>query len=212
MGFSNYKYATKELKVGSCCLFCVFFYFLIIEFVAIFAPRNRKKLEGGHKKSPILLVKILITQEQILTLANNHLKDGSVFVTGIKINSDNSIQVFIDGDNGVTIADCVALSRTIEGNLNRDQLDFSLDVSSHGAVAPLVMPRQYNKHIGRTLEVKLKNSDKVEGILTEISETNFVLEYTTRENKPIGKGKINVVKQTSVNFSEIKEAKIKLKY
>jgi ribosome maturation factor RimP len=155
---------------------------------------------------------MLITQQHILTLANNHLKNGSLFVTGIKIGSDNSIQVFIDGDDGVTIADCVALSRAIEGNLDREQMDFSLDVSSHGAVTPLVMPRQYKKHIGRTLEVKLENGDKVEGILTEISETNFILEFTARENKPIGKGKINVVKQILVNFSEIKEAKIKLKY
>lgn len=154
----------------------------------------------------------MITQEHILTLANNHLKNGSLFVTGIKIGSGNSIQVFIDGDEGVTIADCVALSRAIEGNLDREQLDFSLDVSSHGAVSPLVMPRQYKKHLGRTLEVKLKSGDKVEGTLTEISETNFMLEFTERENKPIGKGKINVVKQTLVNFSEIKEAKIKLKY
>lgn len=154
----------------------------------------------------------MITQEHILSLANNHLKNGSLFVIGIKIGSDNSIQVFIDGDEGVTIADCVALSRAIEGNLDREQLDFSLDVSSHGAVSPLVMPRQYKKHLGRTLEVKLKSGDKVEGTLTEISETNFTLEFTTRENKPIGKGKINVVKQTLVNFSEIKEAKIKLKY
>jgi len=154
----------------------------------------------------------LITKEYILELANAHLTGGSVFVTGIKIGSDNHINVFIDGDKGVTISDCVTLSRAIEGNLDRDKEDFSLDVSSHGAATPLVLPRQYPKHIGRDFEIKLLDGNKAEGTLVSLNDNELLLEYSARENKPVGKGKVTVTKQIAVPFNQIKESKIKLKY
>ena len=135
-----------------------------------------------------------------------------MYVTGIRIGSDNHINVFIDVDEGVTIKDCVAVSRAIEGNLDRDKEDYALDVSSHGATTPLVMPRQYKKHIGRTFEIKLLDGTKAEGDLVECNDEQLVLEFSSRENKPIGKGKITVTKQQVVKHDQIKESKIKLKY
>lgn len=126
--------------------------------------------------------------------------------------SDNHISLYIDGDEGVTIADCVALSRAIEGKLDRNREDYALDVSSHGATTPLVMPRQYKKHIGRNFEIKLLDGAKCEGILVDLKNEGITLEYSIRENKPLGKGKVSVVKHESIKFSEIKESKIKLKY
>ncbi len=154
----------------------------------------------------------MITIEQIQALANEHLKDTKLFVTGIKIGADNQINVFVDGDEGVTIADCVALSRHIEKSLDREKEDFSLDVSSHGASTPLVLPRQYPKHIGRDFEIKLLDGTKVEGSLIEFNPEEIKLEYIVRENKPIGKGKVNVTKQHIVKYNQIKESKIKLKF
>lgn len=174
-------------------------------------PENKKN-RGRGQKSPILLTKILITKENILALAEEHLKDTTIFVTGIKIGSDHHINLFIDGDEGVTIKDCVGLSRAIEGAFDREKNDFSLDVSSHGADRPLAYMRQYPKHIGRPFEVKLKDDTKLEGDLISVNEKELVLEYTTRENKPIGKGKVTVVKQHIVPFDQIKESKVKLKY
>lgn len=135
-----------------------------------------------------------------------------MYVTGIKIGSDNHISLYIDGDEGVTIKDCVGLSRAIEGKLDRSREDYALDVSSHGATTPLVMPRQYKKHIGRDFEIKLIDGTKCEGTLVALNEEEITIEYSTRENKPLGKGKITVVKQQTIKFSEIKESKIKLKY
>jgi len=174
-------------------------------------PENKIK-RVGDTKSPILLTKILITKEHILSLANQYLDGTNMYVTGIKIGSDNHINVFIDGDEGVTIKDCVAVSRAIEGNLDRDKEDYALDVSSHGATTPLIMPRQYKKHIGRTFEIKLLDGTKTEGDLVECNENEIKLEFSTRENKPVGKGKITVIKQQIIKHNQIKESKIKLKY
>lgn len=153
----------------------------------------------------------MITKEKITELANQHLANGPLFVTGIRVGSDNHITVFIDGDRGVTISDCVDLSRFIEKSLGESE-DFSLDVSSHGAATPLTMPRQYKKHIGRDFEIKLLDGTKAEGTLVECNDNNIRLEYSVREDKPIGKGKITVTKQQQINYNEIKESKIKLKF
>jgi len=147
-----------------------------------------------------------------MALAEQHLKDSGIFVTGVRIGADNHIGVFIDGDNGVTIKDCVDLSRAIEGSLDRSHEDFSLDVSSHGATSPLVLPRQYRRHIGREFEIKLNSGEKAGGKLLECTDSGIRLEYSVREDKPVGKGKITVIKEQAIPYSEIKESRIKLKY
>lgn len=178
----------------------------------IFASVNSLTVCGGQEKSPILLTKILITKEHILALADAHLGSGPLFVTSIRISADNQINVFIDGDEGVTIADCVALSRAIENALDRDKDDFALDVSSHGATNPLSLPRQFKRHRGRNFEVRLADGGKTEGELVDSNDTAIVLESTVRENKPVGKGKMDVTRQQTIPFSQIREARIKLKF
>jgi ribosome maturation factor RimP len=158
------------------------------------------------------LQKILITKEQIQQIAEEHLKGSDLFVTSIRVGAGNTISVFIDGDSGVSIDDCVGLSRSIEKTLDRDKEDFSLDVSSHGASAPLLYPRQYRRHIGRSLEVKLGDGNKAEGELVSCDNEGIVLQYQVRENKPIGKGKVTVTKQQQIKYNQIKESKIKLKF
>ena len=117
----------------------------------------------------------MITEENILQLANEHLSGTNLYVTGIRIGAGNQINVFIDGDEGVTIVNCVELSRFIEKGLDREKEDFSLDVSSHGAAAPLILPRQYLKHVGRDLEIKLLDGNKAEGNLVECNNEEIKL-------------------------------------
>ena len=51
----------------------------------------------------------------------------------ISVSEDNDIEVIITREGGgVSIDDCVALSRFIESRLDRDKEDFSLMVGSAG--------------------------------------------------------------------------------
>lgn len=138
-------------------------------------------------------------------------QDETLFLIDFTIGSDNKIKVVIDGDYGVTVADCVKISRAIEHNLNREEEDFSLEVASAGAGAPLIMPRQYKKNIGRKLEVETLTA-KYEGDLTVVEENHIVLEWKAREPKPIGKGKVTVQKREEIGFSDIRKAKVVLKF
>lgn len=135
----------------------------------------------------------------------------SLFLIDYNITQDNSIGILIDGDNGVTVEDCILVSRAIEHNLDREEVDFSLEVGSVGATAPLEMPRQYKKNVGRVLNVKTKDS-QVEGNLVSADEDKIQLSWKAREPKPVGKGKHTVQKELEIPYEHIVEAKVMIKF
>jgi len=135
----------------------------------------------------------------------------NLFLIDFTISSDNTIKVIIDGDNGVAVEDCMFISRAIEHNLDREEQDFSLEVASAGATSPLTHARQYQKSIGRTLEVKTV-SENIEGKLVEATESEITLQWKAREAKPVGKGKVTVQKQANVAYENIVEAKVMIKF
>lgn len=151
-------------------------------------------------------------KERVRELLEKGLEEDSLlFLIDFTVSPDNKIKVVIDGDNGVTVNDCIKISRAIEHNLDREEQDFSLEVASAGATAPMVMPRQYKKNIGRKLEVETFGSS-YEGKLVQTNDEYIVLEWKAREPKPIGKGKVTVQKREEIPFSEIKKAKVILKF
>lgn len=134
------------------------------------------------------------------------------FLISCQIKPSNTIEVIIDGDNGVLVDDCIAFSRAIEHNLDREEEDFALQVMSAGVTEGLVHQRQYKKNLGRILAVKTIANEDFEGELTEVNENQFSLKWKAREPKPVGKGKITVEKVHSIPFSEVKKANVVIKF
>lgn len=151
-------------------------------------------------------------KDKVTTLLEAALKENeSLFLIDFSIGTDNKIKIILDGDHGVTLKDCMDVSRAIEHNLDREEEDFSLEVASAGATSPIKIPRQFKKNIGRKLEVKTQDGE-LEGKLTEATEDSITLEWKDREPKPVGKGKITVQKKQQIAISDIKEAKVVLKF
>ncbi len=152
-------------------------------------------------------------REKVAHLLEKALEENkSLFLIDLTITEDNQIRVIIDGDQGVTVDDCIAISRAIEHNLDREEVDFSLEVMSAGVSEPLSLPRQFKKNIGRNLKVKTTNNEKIEGELIAANEENCTLTWTTREPKPVGKGKISVQKEATLPYKEIMEAKVMITF
>ncbi|MCJ7465967.1 MAG: ribosome assembly cofactor RimP [Maribacter sp.] len=151
-------------------------------------------------------------KDKVAELLNQALiEDESLFLIDFSITSDNKIKVVLDGDSGVTVEDCVKISRAIEHNIDREEEDFSLEVTSAGAASPIRLPRQFKKNIGRKVHVATFQED-FEGNLAATEDDGIILEWKAREPKPTGKGKITVQKRKEIKFSEIKEAKVVLKF
>ena len=135
-----------------------------------------------------------------------------IFLVELKISADKSIRVILDGDKEVNVKDCINISRAIEGSLDREEEDFSIEVASAGVGSPLKFPRQYSKNLGRKLEVVSNEGLKYEGALKKVEEDGIELEWKQREPKPIGKGKITVTKNKTLLFDEISQTKVLIKF
>ena len=152
-------------------------------------------------------------KDQVKALVDKALEaTPTLFLTDLKVSADNAITVVIDGDNGVGIDDCIALSRAVEAPLDAEGADFSLEVTSFGATEPFVLPRQYTKNVGRTVQITTTDGKVQEGVLKGEVDGVVTLETETREPKPVGKGKITVKKEHSFALSDIKEAKVIIKF
>ena len=132
----------------------------------------------------------------------------ALFLIELKVGSDNSICVILDGDQGVSLKDCMTISRAIEHQLDREAEDFSLEVASVGVGTPLQSQRQYIKNIGRKLKVELVERPSVEGTLIAADDKGFTLKWKQREPKPVGKGKVTVEKQETLSYEQIESAKV----
>ena len=119
----------------------------------------------------------------------------NIFLVDLKISNDKSIKIILDADKEVNVKDCIDISRSMEGALDRDQEDFSLEVASAGVGSPLKFPRQYHKNLGRKLEVISTEGLKFEGDLTHVKQDAIELQWKQRETKRIGKGKVTVTKK-----------------
>ena len=112
-----------------------------------------------------LLNEKMIEKTLISTLVEEALQDTDLFLVEVKVKPSNVIEVYVDSDSAVNIDQCVAISRYVEGKLDRDAEDFELSVFSWGLSGALKLDRQLQKYLGKDVEVKTKEQGKFQGKL-----------------------------------------------
>ena len=133
----------------------------------------------------------------------------SLYLIELSISINNKVQVVVDGDNGVSLSETMRISRVINDTFDREVEDFSLEVGTPDIAHPLKVKRQYIKNLNRILKVKTEE-EELEGTLVTADEDKIVLHWKAREPKPVGKGKVTVDKTATLEYTEIKEAKVKI--
>ena len=146
----------------------------------------------------------MIDKLHVLNVIDKALAGTDKFLVDLKISTDNRINVAIDGDNGITIDDCIELSRTIENSLDRDAEDFELNVASAGLDSPLKLKRQYVKNIGQDLTVTTLDGETVEGELIDSNDEKITLKLHGRKNMH--------AEPLQIAHADIKTAKIVIKF
>lgn len=149
----------------------------------------------------------MVKKQTIIDLIEEHFVGTDKFLVEVKVLAGNKIEVYVDAPNHILIADCVALSRHIEGSLDREKEDFELQVSSPGATESFKVLPQYKKYIGSKVKIVTKEGAKHEGILVSADEKEFVVEETRREKKTIGKGNQTIVENITLTYNQTKETK-----
>ena len=126
-----------------------------------------------------------------------------LFLVDVQMHGSGILSILVDGDNGVAISDCVAISRHVGFHLEEEnaiEQAYRLEVSSPGLDTPLKLLRQYQKNINRSVRVKLKDGNKREGKLIHSDESGISLQESVKE-----KGKKAVLAENFISFGDITE-------
>jgi ribosome maturation factor RimP len=150
----------------------------------------------------------MITKQQIEALIQPKFEEHNCFLVELEVKDGSVISLEIDSLVGITVQECMAFSRAIEGELDREVVDFELKVSSPGLDKPFRVLEQYQKNVGREVKVVPVEGVVVKGELKEVTDDVVVIEYTVKEKIEGRKKKETIVKQEEISFNNIKETTV----
>lgn len=111
-----------------------------------------------------------------------------VDVEYVKEGANYYLRVYADKPDGINIDDCVLISRQLEEKLDAEdfiQEAYILEVSSPGLGRPLKKDKDFQRSIGKNVEIKLyKPQDKqkeFQGCLTAFDEETVSIETETNK-------------------------------
>ncbi len=154
----------------------------------------------------------MISKERVHELLDEILTEKQAFLVDYSVSKGNKIKILIDKLDGLSIQDCVEVSRFVEHRLNRDEEDFDLEVSSPGAGEPLKMREQYIKNAGRVVDVLTNDDANHKGKLLEVKDDGIVLEETRKVKKDGSKKKKTVTEIINISFNDIKKTKVVISF
>lgn len=151
----------------------------------------------------------MIAKDFILDKIDKHISEQSkdIYLVDLSIDKNNRISIELASKEGVSIDDCISLSKFIESSLDREIEDFELEVASAGISNPFKILRQYQDSIGQEIELLVKGGIKHKAILLDANES-FVEIEIEKKIKLEGKKKKETIKETiKVDMLDILQAK-----
>lgn len=157
----------------------------------------------------------MISKKKVKQLINERIEelDNGLFIVDLRISSSSQINVELDKYEGnVSVDDCIRVSRNVEHNLDREEEDFELSVSSAGLDKPFRVFAQYTKNIGRDVKVKRKEGGKIEGTLIAATAEQITVQNSRKERIEGRKKKELIVEDHIIPMSNILETKIVISF
>ena len=150
-------------------------------------------------------------EKRVAELVEDKIADKpNLFLVDVKFHSNGKLMVLVDGDNGIGIDDCVAISRHVGFHLEEENVietAYNLEVSSPGIDTPLTLPRQYAKNVGRQLSIKMDDGTKREGELKEVGDGQIIIEEQIKQ-----KGKKAEIIESTIPTDKITETKVLISF
>ena len=107
-----------------------------------------------------------------------------------KFSRNTKIQVMIDNKNGITVDECVRVSRITEDIIKLDdgfKSDYTLEVTSPGINRPLFLEDDYRDNIDSKVKISLKkmqdNTKNISGIIMEVVGKSVVIKSRNKTYK-----------------------------
>lgn len=91
----------------------------------------------------------------------------------------SAITVYIYKNGGIGIDDCVKVSELINpilDTINELKFKYNLEVSSPGLDRPLKTMNDFRRNIGETLDITLKDKQKIRTVLKSVDEADEIID------------------------------------
>ncbi len=167
--------------------------------------------------SPLLFYQIFLAmnaEKRVRELVEEKIADREdLFIVAINVVPGGKVEILVDGDQGIQVQDCAAISRHVGFHLEEENVfeqAYHLEVSSPGIDFPLKMERQYRKNEGRELSIKQPDGTKREGKLLRVDELGVLIEEKIKPAKAAGK-KVQLL-ENFIPFEMITEAKVLISF
>jgi len=145
-------------------------------------------------------------EKKIWELSEEYLEDSSHYIVDVSVSKGGkkNIAIYIDSDKGssVKIEDCSSLSKKLSNHFEVEDFiegAYVLEVSSAGMGNPFKIARQYQKNLGREVQVIEKDGKESKGILSGMGEDNISLEIHKKKGEVLKKMiPLESIKQTKL--------------
>lgn len=139
-----------------------------------------------------------------------------LFIVDVKMHSSGMLTILMDGDDGIGIKDCAAISRHVGFFLEEENVieqAYNLEVSSPGIDTPLKSLRQYRKNLNRSLNVHLTDGTQHEGKLISADDRGITIEENIKPERIAGqKNKKAELIENLIPFDQIAESKVLISF
>ena len=138
-------------------------------------------------------------ESKIKNIANNALSTNQRIVNVNSNIGTGYVRIVLDGDKNISLRDTTKMTKLLKKSTDFSNLfpkGYRLEVTSPGLESPLVFPFQFKKHIGRKINITLKNkfdNSNVEALIKNANESYLFL-VINKENLKIKYKSIIVAK------------------
>jgi len=152
-------------------------------------------------------------KERIIALLSTLLEDDKYFIVEVQVSPSKvrqKVTILMDSDAGISIDECAEISRKLDDMIEAEELiphAYTLEISSPGVDYPLAFPRQFQKNIGRTLKVILKDGVEKRGELIAVSDEGFTVKEELKKKK-----KDQVPAELTFAYGDIARAEVQIKF
>jgi ribosome maturation factor RimP len=158
------------------------------------------------QKSPILLQKSMITQEQVEQIIHEKIDGTEIFLVAVFMHPGNNIDVHLDTAKGILIDECVEVSRYIVSKMDKEVEDYNLEVSSPGLDASFRVKQQYEKNLGKQVEIIKADGTKIKAKLLTYLDDKIEVEAMVKPASS-DKSKKLVAQVLTIELDDIKTIK-----
>ncbi len=130
-----------------------------------------------------------------------------LYIVEIAVHPGNRIVVELASDQGVSIDECVRITKHIEAQFDREVEDFELEVGSAGITSAFKVLRQWQGAIDSEVELLRRGGIKERGVLKSATSTEAQLEVVRKVKLEGMKRKTEVIEIISIPMEEVLQCK-----